>query len=42
MPGIKRDGEAELKYSMPVPPDKAAIDKDGVLPIVHHGGRYRT
>ena len=31
--------EAVLSYSMPVIPDKAAIEKEGVLPTVQYGGR---
>ncbi|MFC1958318.1 hypothetical protein ACFLV6_00125 [Chloroflexota bacterium] len=36
-----KDSEAVLKYSMPVSPDKAIIDKDGVLPTVLYGGPFR-
>jgi hypothetical protein len=32
--------EAILSYSMPILPEKVAIEKDGVLPTVQHGGRY--
>ena len=34
--------EALLSYSMPILPEKVTIEKDGVLPIVQYGGRYRT
>ena len=34
--------EAVLSYSMPILPEKIAIDKEGVLPTVHYGGRYWT
>ncbi|MFC1915700.1 hypothetical protein ACFLW4_03285, partial [Chloroflexota bacterium] len=37
-----KNGEAELKYSMPVLPDKATIDEDGVLPIVPYGVPWFT
>ena len=33
-----KNGEAVLEYSMPVLPDRAVIDKDGVLPTVPYGG----
>lgn len=36
------DGEAILTYSIPVLPEKVAIEKEGVLPTVQYGGRYRT
>ena len=32
-------GEAVLSYSMPILPEKTAIDKEGVLPTVQYGGR---
>ncbi len=35
-------GEAVLNYSMPILPEKIAIDKEGVLPTVQYGGRYCT
>ncbi len=38
----KIDDEAVLSYSVPLPPEKMAIDKAGVLPTVRYGGRYRT
>jgi len=34
--------EAVLSYSMPLLPEKIAIEKEGVLPTVRYGGRYRT
>jgi site-specific DNA recombinase len=34
--------EAVLTYSMPLLPEKVAIEKEGVLPTVRYGGRYRT
>jgi site-specific DNA recombinase len=34
--------EAILSYSMPMLPEKVAIEKEGVLPTVQYGGRYRT
>jgi hypothetical protein len=32
-------GEAVLNYSIPILPEKIAIDKEGVLPIVQYSGR---
>ncbi|MFC1859982.1 hypothetical protein ACFLYC_00170 [Chloroflexota bacterium] len=37
-----KSGEAELKYTIPVLPDKAVIDKDGALHTVPYGGQYCT
>ena len=34
--------EAVLSYSMPLLPEKMAIEKEGVLPTVPYGGRYWT
>jgi len=34
--------EAVLSYSMPILPEKVAIEKEGVLPTVQYGGRYCT
>jgi site-specific DNA recombinase len=34
--------EAVLTYSIPLLPEKVAIEKEGFLPIVQYGGRYRT
>ena len=34
--------EATLSYLMPILPEKVAIEKEGVLPIVQYGGRYWT
>jgi site-specific DNA recombinase len=34
--------EVILTYSMPIMPDKVTIEKEGVLPTVQYGGRYRT
>ena len=34
--------EAVLSYSMPLLPEKTAIEKEGVLPTVQYGGRYWT
>ena len=31
--------EAVLSYTMPILPEKVAIEKEGVLPTVHYGGR---
>ncbi len=31
--------EVVLNYSMPILPDNVTIEKEGVLPIVHYGGR---
>jgi hypothetical protein len=31
--------EAVLTYTIPMLPDKMAIEKEGVLPSVEHGGR---
>jgi len=31
--------EAVLTYSMPILPEKMAIEKEGVLPIAQYGGR---
>jgi sensor domain CHASE-containing protein len=36
------DGEAVLSYSVPILPEKVAIEKEGVLPSVQYGGRYCT
>jgi len=33
------DGDAILSYSIPILPEKAAIEKEGVLPSVQYGGR---
>lgn len=41
--GVKvTGGEAVLNYSIPILPEKIAIDKEGVLPIVQYSGRYCT
>jgi site-specific DNA recombinase len=32
--------EVVLNYTMPMLPDNVTIEKEGVLPTVHHGGRY--
>ena len=34
--------EAVLSYSMPILPEKVAIEKEGVLPTVQHGGPLWT
>jgi site-specific DNA recombinase len=34
--------EAVLIYTMPILPEKITIEKEGVLPTVQYGGRYRT
>ena len=34
--------EVVLSYSMPLLPEKVAIEKEGVLPTVQYGGRYWT
>jgi len=34
--------EAGLSYSIPLLQEKVAIEKEGVLPTVHCGGRYWT
>jgi hypothetical protein len=34
--------DAVLTYSIPLLPEKVAIEKEGVLPTVQYGGRYRT
>jgi site-specific DNA recombinase len=34
--------EAVLTYSMRGMLDKVTLDKEGVLPTVRYGGRYRT
>ena len=34
--------EVVLSYTMPLLPDKLAMEKDGVLHTVQYGGRYRT
>jgi site-specific DNA recombinase len=34
--------EAVLSYSIPLLPEKIAIEKEGVLPTVQYGGRYKT
>jgi site-specific DNA recombinase len=34
--------EAVLTYSIPLLPEKVAIEKEGVLPTVQYGGRYKT
>jgi len=34
--------EAVLTYTIPILPEKVTIEKEGVLPIVQYGGRYRT
>ena len=34
--------EAVLSYSVPILPEKVAIEKEGVPPTVQYGGRYCT
>ena len=34
--------KAVLSHSMPILPEQVTIEKEGVLPAVHYGGRYRT
>ncbi len=34
--------EVVLNYTMPIIPDNLTIEKEGVLPTVQYGGRYRT
>jgi hypothetical protein len=34
--------ETVLSYAISLLPEKVAVAKEGVLPVVHYGGRYRT
>ena len=37
-----QDNQATIEYTLPLLPQNLEREKMGVLPIVHHGGRYWT